>query len=116
MIVLLILSPHIKWLLENDFITISYGFKRTGGIGSLFDHLIYPLLFLLKQIGVLIPFFIMSLFLTKKFKTNIKFKNGKFVFLTCTILIPIVLMMITSIIIGAKIRTMWMTPFYEFRF
>ena len=54
----------------------------------------------------------MSLFLTKKFKTNIKFKNGKFVFLTCTILIPIVLMMITSIIIGAKIRTMWMTPFY----
>ncbi len=112
LIVLLILSPHIKWLLENDFITISYGFKRTGGIGSLFDHLIYPLLFLLKQIGVLLPFFIMSLFLTKKFKTKIKFKNGKFVFLTCTILIPIVLMMITSIIIGAKIRTMWMTPFY----
>ena len=28
LIVLLILSPHIKWLLENDFITISYGLKE----------------------------------------------------------------------------------------
>ena len=112
LIVLLILSPHIKWLLENDFITISYGFKRTGGIGSLFDHLIYPSLFFLKQIGVLIPFFIMSFFLTEKFKTKIKFNSNKFIFLNCTVLIPIVLMIITSIIIGAKIRTMWMTPFY----
>ena len=112
LIMFLILTPHIKWLLENDFITISYGLKRTGGIGSLFDHLTYPSLFLLKQLGVLLPFFIMIFFLTEKFTTKIKFKSDKFVFLNFTVLIPILLMIITSIIMGAKIRTMWMTPFY----
>ena len=55
--VLLVISPHLIWLIENDFVTLFYGFQRTGGVGNFTDHFIYPFTFLIKQIGILIPFF-----------------------------------------------------------
>ena len=112
---LALLVPHLIWLIDNDYITITYGLGRTGLENSNFlDHLTYPLLFLGKQIGILIPFFIMSLFLIKKFKFKINLKDKKLLFLISINLIPIVLMFLTSIFTGSKIRTMWMTPFYLF--
>ena len=56
-IILLILLPHIIWLIENEYVTIFYGLQRAGGVGSLLDHLVYPLTFLIKQIIILLPFF-----------------------------------------------------------
>tara|TARA_Y100001936_G_scaffold213697_1_gene222851 strand:- start:174 stop:1505 length:1332 start_codon:yes stop_codon:yes gene_type:complete len=113
-ITLLILLPHLIWLTENNYITIAYGLQRTGGVGSFLDHLIYPLIFLGKQIGLLIPFLLMSFFLIKKMKSKINLKDEKLVFLILTTIAPIFLMLLTSMIMGAKIRTMWMTPFYLF--
>jgi len=63
---LILLIPHIIWLANNDYITIAYGFHRTGlSEPNFIDHLKYPLIFLTKQIGILIPFFILSLFKMK---------------------------------------------------
>tara|TARA_B100000470_G_scaffold178362_1_gene142862 strand:- start:444 stop:1703 length:1260 start_codon:yes stop_codon:yes gene_type:complete len=112
---LILLVPHLIWLIDNDYITITYGLGRAGLENSNFlNHLTYPLLFLGKQIGILIPFFIMSLFLIKKFEFKINLKDKKLLFLISINLIPIVLMLLTSIFTGSKIRTMWMTPFYLF--
>ena len=49
-------------------------------------------------------------------KLNFKFniKNKKIFFLISINLIPFLLILLTSIITGAKVRTMWMTPFYLF--
>ena len=113
-VVLFILLPHINWLISNEYSTILYGLKRTGGIGGFTDHLVYPLVFLAKQVVILIPFLIMSLFLIKKFKFKINFKDEKLFFLICTTLVPILFILLTSMIMGVKIRTMWMTPFYIF--
>ena len=113
-ITLLILLPHIIWLTENNYITIAYGLQRTGGVGDFIDHLIYPLIFLTKQIGLLIPFLFMSFFLVKKINIKFNLKDKKLVFLLLTIVAPIFFMLLTSMIMGAKIRTMWMTPFYLF--
>ena len=113
-ITLLIILPHLIWLIENDYITITYGLLRTGGAENFIDHLIYPLIFLAKQIGLLIPFLLMSFFLIKKIKPKINLKDKKLVFLLLTTIVPIFFMLLTSIIMGAKIRTMWMTPFYLF--
>ena len=112
--VLLILLPHIIWLTENDYVTLVYGLQRTGGIGSFLDHLIYPSIFLLKQIGLLFPFLMMVFFIVKKIKPKINFKDEKLIFLFFTTVVPVILIFFTSIILGAKIRTMWMTPFYLF--
>mgnify|MGYP006109144451 CR=1 FL=1 len=112
-----LLVPHLIWLTNNDYITINYGLARTGlENSSLLDHITYPLIFLGKQIGILIPFFIMSFFLIKKFKFKFKIsiKDKRLLFLIFINLAPIGLMFLTSMLTGSKIRTMWMTPFYLF--
>ena len=112
---LVVLVPHLIWLYNNDFITITYGLARTGiDDWTIFDHIKFPLIFLSKQIGILIPFFYLSWLLVKKIKFNINFKDKKLLFLLSINVLPIMLMFLTSFIMGSKIRTMWMTPFYLF--
>jgi len=111
----LVLLPHLIWLIENNYTTITYGFHRTGeGDQSLLDHIYYPIVFLGKQAGILIPLFLMVLFLVPKFKINFNFKDKKLLFLLTINIIPISLIFLTSMIVGVKIRSMWMTPFYLF--
>ena len=112
---LIVLVPHLIWLNNNDFITITYGLARTGlEQSSLINHINYPLIFLIKQIGLLIPFLILVWLLVKKIKFRISFKDKKLLFLLAINILPIILMFLTSAVTGSKIRTMWMTPFYLF--
>ena len=112
---LIILVPHLIWLNNNEFITITYGLARTGLEQSgLIDHIKFPLIFLIKQIGILIPFLILVWLLIKKIKFRIDFKDKKLLFLLAINILPIILMFLTSVVTGSKIRTMWMTPFYLF--
>lgn len=112
---IVLLIPHFIWLTNNDYVTINYGLARTGLENSnLLDHIVNPSIFLSKQLGILIPFLIMCFFLIKKFKPRLSLKDKKLLFLLFINLVPIVLMFITSMLSGSKIRTMWMTPFYLF--
>ena len=112
---LLVLLPHLIWLTENNYITITYALHRTGlSEPNFLDHFIHPLIFLGKQIGILAPFFLMVLLLVAKLKTNFNFKDKKLLFLLTINIIPIILMFLTSMLMGVKVRTMWMTPFYLF--
>ena len=54
----------------------------------------------------------MIFFLIKKFKLKINLNDEKLIFLIFTSILPILLIILTSMLMGAKIRTMWMTPFY----
>ena len=112
---IVLLVPHIIWLTNNDYATFTYGLARMGlESSSLLDHIFYPLMFLGKQIVILIPFFIMSFFLINKFKLKKSLKDKKLLFLVFINLVPIGLIFLTSMLTGSKIRTMWMTPFYLF--
>ena len=80
-IFIVLLLPHLIWLTNNNYITILYGLSRTGlEDSSLLDHILYPVIFLGKQIGILVPFFIMSFFLIKEFKFKISLKDKKLFF------------------------------------
>mgnify|MGYP001392864467 FL=1 len=112
---LILLVPHIIWLFQNDFKTILYAFDRTGiNQSGALDHFKFPILFLLKQVGILIPFILLVFLLIQKFKYKFNFKDKKLIFLIFINLIPLLLIFLTSLIFGSKIRTMWMTPFYLF--
>ena len=112
---LIVLVPHLIWLNNNEFITVTYGLARTGlEQSSLIDHIKFPLIFLIKQIGLLIPFLILVLLLIKKIKFKFNFKDKKLLFILAINIFPILLMFLTSVITGSKMRTMWMTPFYLF--
>lgn len=111
----IVLFPHILWLVNNDFIPFKYALDRTNLENSiLLLHIFNPLQFIAKQFVILIPFFVMLLIIISKFNAKINFKDKKFIFLLVINTFPIILLFITSFITGAKIRTMWMTPFYLF--
>ena len=112
---LIVLVPHLIWLNNNEFITITYGLARTGLEQSiLIDHIKFPLIFLIKQVGLLIPFLILVWLLVKKIKFKFDLKDKRLLFLLAINILPILLMFLTSVVTGSKIRTMWMTPFYLF--
>ena len=67
-VALIIVSPHIFWLIENDFQTLIYGFQRTGVENEAINHFIFPIIFIFKQLGILTPTFLMMFFLIKKIK------------------------------------------------
>ena len=111
----ILLVPHFIWLYENDYITIFYGLNRSGlSDFNISNHFLNPLILIVKQIIILIPFFLMLLVILKKVKFKINFKNKKIAFLIAINVIPLILILSTSIFTGAKIRTMWLTPFYLF--
>jgi len=115
LVFLLVITPHLIWLYQNDYSTIVYAFKRTGlEEPNIYNHMAQPIIFILKQIGILVPFFILIFLITKSFKFKINFKDKKLLFLLAVNILPIVFIILTSLLTGAKIRTMWMTPFYLF--
>ena len=75
---LIILTPHFIWLFKNNFVTVFYGINRSHLVEpQLIEHLINPLVFLLKQLIIIIPFLLMAVSLLKKFKIDLKKKKLK---------------------------------------
>ena len=112
---ILIIYPHLIWLIENDYISLTYGIGRAVNDSySISDHIIYPSIFLGKQVIILIPFFLMIISLKTRFKFGINLNDAKLIFLLLINLMPIILIFLTSLFLGAEIRTMWLTPFYIF--
>ncbi len=111
---LLIIAPHLQWLFQNDFTTINYALKR-GGLNefNIYNHLLNPSKFLITQIIISLPFFLLIYLLIKKIKVRLPLNNEKFIFLLFSFLVPFFLILITSVITGSRIRTMWMMPFYS---
>ena len=114
LIFLAVISPHLIWLSQNEYVTILYGLSRSNiETGNFINHLINPLIFLIKQIIILVPIALMTYVLLKETKINIK-SNNTLIYLVCINILPFILMLVYSLLTGAKIRTMWMTPFYIF--
>lgn len=114
LIFFLIITPHFIWLTQNDFTTIYYALKRSGlNEVSIYNHLLNPFKFLINQIIILLPFILLIYLLVKKVKIKLTLNNEKFIFLLFSFLLPFILILITSIITGSRIRTMWMIPFYS---
>ncbi len=117
----IILSPHLYYIYSDNFKSIEYALFRSFGdplsgisVIKIFDHIFYPIIFLVKQFLILVPLFIFVRLVAQSFKTEINFSDKKLVFLIAITFLPIFLMFLTSIIGGIRIRTMWMTTFYMF--
>ena len=114
-IFMIFLIPHLIWLFHNDFVTIAYALNRTGiEENNILNHFYNPIVFLVKQVGILFPAIIMLIALVKIKGVNFSNLRKDKYFLLFVNIFPIILIFLTSIISGAKIRTMWMTPFYLF--
>ncbi|MBL4667245.1 MAG: glycosyltransferase family 39 protein, partial [Sneathiella sp.] len=60
-VLLILLMPHLFWMIEAKFATLSYGVNRASGTASteLKHHITYPLKFFISQLVLLIPLLLM---------------------------------------------------------
>lgn len=125
----LLLLPHLLWMIDTDFATIRYGFKRAGlasmdaaqqSTSSVLDHVVNPLEFLAEQAGIVSSAVVLFLFSKPRRASRIAPEGGEAsiqqpakearVFITVMALGPFVVLAIISLAIGADIRSMWTTP------
>lgn len=58
---MLVFLPHLLWMAANDWVTITYGLDRTGSEGATWwQHLWFPLEYLLSNFAVLLPLAVMA--------------------------------------------------------
>jgi 4-amino-4-deoxy-L-arabinose transferase-like glycosyltransferase len=54
-IALLVASPHLVWLVENDFLPFKYAEARAAPVRGIFDHVLHPVVFMAAQLAWLMP-------------------------------------------------------------
>jgi 4-amino-4-deoxy-L-arabinose transferase-like glycosyltransferase len=55
LIALAIMTPHLVWLVQHDFLPFRYADARAAPANSLLDHILHPLAFLAGQAAWLVP-------------------------------------------------------------
>jgi len=54
-VALLVMAPHLVWLVRNDFLPFAYASARSAPSRGLIDHVLHPVLFTLGQVAFLLP-------------------------------------------------------------
>ena len=110
---ILLISPHLYWLYENNFEMLNYIATRnkSGEITSIFKHIVYPLKFIGAQIlfrlPTLITYFLFYYFSQKQLpRTNST--EGKFILILG--LFPLLFFVFISMIKGTPLKSMWGFP------
>lgn len=105
----IVLSPHLIWLVKNNYPTLNYLASRTSSDHQFYHHLSYPILFLLAQFlacfGALIIFFT-TFFKFIKRPLNVA-QDFRSVFLIFMFFGPVVLTVTPSLLFGSKMKDMW---------
>src|SRR5882757_5948311 len=52
---LAIMTPHLVWLVRNDFLPFAYAEARAAPTRGLFDHVLHPLVFAASQLAFMLP-------------------------------------------------------------
>lgn len=64
---ILLFLPHLLWMQQHDWITITYGLSRGGSEEAVWwNHLSYPMEFFAAQVGILAPLLITALLYRRK--------------------------------------------------
>ncbi|MEM8910359.1 MAG: glycosyltransferase family 39 protein [Planctomycetota bacterium] len=115
-----VVSPHIVWLFQNDFAPLQYAMQRgsTAGAGWL-DHLLNPLVFLLKQAAVWGPmsWFVYRVIASAGSGDSLGDDDDSANRLRLTYLLvlgPVFGFLLASATTGASLRSMWGGPLWTF--
>jgi hypothetical protein len=120
-VALIVMAPHLIWLVKNDFLPFAYAEARSVPSRGFFDHIWHPVLFLGGQAGAMLP----SLFIASPLfrasngkiwsgKLNFDFTDDTFRIVSLLALGPIALLIVLSAITGRGVLAMWGYPLYIF--
>jgi 4-amino-4-deoxy-L-arabinose transferase-like glycosyltransferase len=114
----ILVLPHVIWLFFHDFITIRYVFQRAHNTPSWTNHFFYPSQFAWQQLQVLAPMLIPLGILSINRKTTtahsepLKINNFDFYFLFFVGVMPFLLTVMLSFILGITLRAGWGMPLF----
>ena len=54
-VALIVMAPHLIWLVRNDFLPFAYASARAAPSRGLIDHVLHPAEFVIGQVGFLVP-------------------------------------------------------------
>jgi len=114
LVALALFAPHVVWMIHNDFVTIRYGLDRSANLGSWINHLEYPVLFLLSQLGRLLPvFFILTPLTAWRWRVRpVADPERDRNFLLMMVFGPVVLLLLVSLLSGKLLREIWGSPLW----
>jgi len=115
---LAVFSPHVIWLFNNDFPTVSYFLNRSGSEHEWSSHIILPLKFAAAQAGAVLPMLILAVPLIgirwrfRKLESDEdRFNRDFLIWFACG---PFILVEIVGLLLGVRIRSMWGTAMWSY--
>jgi 4-amino-4-deoxy-L-arabinose transferase-like glycosyltransferase len=57
---LVVMTPHLIWLVRNDFLPFAYASARAAPVRGLLDHVLHPLAFAVGQLAFMLPALIIA--------------------------------------------------------
>src|SRR5262245_21034745 len=57
---LVVMTPHLIWLVRNDFLPFAYASARSAPVRGVFDHVLHPLAFAVGQLAFMLPALIIA--------------------------------------------------------
>ena len=114
---LVVMAPHLIWLVQNDFLPFAYAEHRALPSRGLIDHVWHPMQFALSQFFFLIPSLLIALplFYPRGGETTAP-KTGAFDYRIVTLLAfgPIATVLALSAVSGRGTVAMWGYPLWLF--
>ncbi len=124
-IFVLVCSPHVAWLYQNNFITVHYVLERGSSLPSWKNHFVYPVKFLWQQLQVVLPVMIPCVILStltpapsplaekrsgrgEALRRNIHSSDLTYLFFVGCL--PLLLTLFLCFITGIKLRAGWGMP------
>lgn len=120
---LLLVSPHLYWLYETEFLTFRYALGRSNPAGSLFDHIYNPVNFFLAQAANHAGLFVVLILglnwqTIRTFKISLSSQTAPELaphadrLLLWFAFLPLVVVLLISAITGSEFKHMWGTPLF----
>jgi hypothetical protein len=116
-VALLIMAPHIIWLIQNDFLPLRYAEVRAAPVRGPFDHIFHPAQFLGGQLFFLLPALLIAApLLWPRSKTPLVPSADAFDRRIVTLLAfgPALTVLALTIVTGRGTITMWGYPLWLF--
>ena len=115
-VALAVMAPHLIWLVQNDFLPFRYADARSVPSRGLIDHVWHPFLFLIDQLGFMLPLLIISVPLLfpwekKADRTSMDFDRR---IVTLLAFGPAATVMALSLATGRGTIAMWGYPLWLF--
>jgi dolichyl-phosphate-mannose-protein mannosyltransferase len=116
LVALVIMAPHLVWLVQNDFLPFAYAEARSVPSRGALDHIRHPAIFLAAQVGAIAPslFIASPLFRPWTGKFNLNFGDEIFRIVTVLALGPLAVLLALSIVTGRGVLAMWGYPLFCF--